>query len=112
LMEKYVAAAQDIVKDAISETGPRIPTLYISADKFRTDDKKKTGKFLPFAEAATIGTNQQIEYPGRYRVTVTMKAQGSSEATSHTAKVTLVSEGKPAESTKVGWEFRKEIKLV
>jgi hypothetical protein len=112
LMEKYVGAAQEIVEDAVSEAGPRIPTLSISGDKFRTEDKKKTGKFLPFAEPATISASQQIDHPGRYKVTVTMRAQGSSDATSHTAKVTLLSDGKAADSSKVGWEFRKEIKLV
>jgi hypothetical protein len=111
LMEKYIGAAQEIVDDAVAETGARIPTQYLSADRFRSDDKKKTGKYLPFAEAATVSASQQIEYPGRYKVTVTMRAQGSSEATSHTAKVTLLTDGKPAESMKVGWEFRKEIKL-
>ncbi len=111
LMEKYVGAAQDIVRDAVSEAGPRIPTLVLSGDRFRSDDKKKTGKYLPFADAAMISAVPQIEFPGRYRVTVTMKAQGSSEATSHTAKVALLKDGKSVESTKVGWEFRKEIKL-
>lgn len=111
LMEKYVGAAQDIVRDAVLDAGPRIPTLYLSADRFRSEDKKKTGKYLPFADPATVSATQQIDYPGRYKVTVTMRAQGSSEATSHTAKVALAANGKPAESTKVGWEFRKEIKL-
>lgn len=112
LMEKYVTAAQEIVEDAVAETGARIPTLGISGDKFRTEDKKKNGKFIPFADPITISHTQPIQYPGRYKATVTMRAQGSSEATSHTAKVTLNANGKPADSTKVGWEFRKEIKLV
>jgi hypothetical protein len=111
LMEKYVGAAQDIVEDAVAETGPRIPTQFIGAERFRTADKKKTAKWLPFAEAVAVGATHRIDFPGKYKVTVTMRAQGSSEATSHTAKVALLIDGRPVESTKVGWEFRKEIKL-
>jgi hypothetical protein len=112
LMEKYVEAAQEIVSDAVAETGPRIPTIYLSADRFRVGpDKKKTAKYLPFADPATASATQKIEHPGRYKATVMMRAQGSNEATSHTAKVALAVDGKPAGSMKVGWEFRKEIKF-
>lgn len=109
LMEKYIDAAQEIVNDAIAEAGPRIPTQYISGDRLRAD--KKTGKWLPFAEPATVSTTQRIDHPGKFAVTVVMKAQGSSEATEHTAKVALSIDGRPVGEMKVGWEFRKEIKL-
>jgi hypothetical protein len=111
LMEKYIGAAQEIVDSAVAAAGPRIPTRTLWADRFRTEDKKKTAKWLPFADSATVSAIQPIEHPGRYRVTVTMRAQGSSEATSHTAKVALQVDGKPVESMKVGWEFRKDIKM-
>lgn len=111
LMEKYIAAAQDIVDDAIADAGPRIPTIYLGADRFKTEDKKKSAKWLPFADPAAVTATQNVDHPGRYRVTVTMRLQGSSEATSHTAKVALLSEGQQIGAMKLGWEFRKEIKL-
>ncbi|MEA3208424.1 MAG: hypothetical protein QOE70_1481 [Chthoniobacter sp.] len=112
LMEKYIAAAEEIVGDAIEEAGPRIPTQYLGAEQFRVgDEKKKTAKFLPFAEAATAAAVRRIEHPGRYKITAEMRVQGSSEATEHTAKVALLVEGKAVQSMKVGWDYRKTIKL-
>jgi len=112
LMEKYLEAAQEVVNDAIEEAGPRVPTLYIGADQFRVGpENKKTAKYLPFGTAATAAHVRKIEHPGKYRATVEMKVQGSSDATSNTAKVALVLDGKPVETMDVGWDYRKTIKL-
>jgi hypothetical protein len=112
LMEKYLAAAQDIVGDAIEDAGPRIPTQSLSGEQFRVGpENKKTAKYLPFATAATASRVQAIQFPGRYKVTVEMRVQGSSEATSHTAKVALVLDGKAVEAMDLGWDQRKSIKL-
>jgi hypothetical protein len=112
LMEKYIAAAEDIVGDAVEEAGPRIPTQYIPGDQFRVGpEKKKTAKYLPFAQAATASNVRSIEFPGRYKITVEMRVQGSSEATSHTAKVALMLEGQTVETMNLGWDYTKTIKL-
>ena len=112
LMEKYLAAAQDIVGDAIEGAGPRIPTLYISGDQIRVEpERKKTAKYLPFGQAATAGNVRSIEYPGRYKITVEMRVQGSSEASSQTAKVALGVDGKALETMNLGWDQSKTIKL-
>ena len=113
LMEKYIEAAQDIVNQAVAEAGPRIPTLYVGGDRLKVgEEKKKNARWLPFTDPATATGAQRIEHPGRYKITVVMKAEGSKDATSHTAKVGLSVAGRAVESMKVGWEFRKEIKLV
>ncbi|MGB8169500.1 MAG: DUF1592 domain-containing protein [Chthoniobacteraceae bacterium] len=112
LMEKYLEAAQEIVGDAIEDAGPRIPTQTISGDQFRFDTEgKKSAKYMPFAVAASAGKKVSVAYPGRYKMTVEMRVQGSSEATSHTATVALGVEGKPVETMSVGWDQRKSIKL-
>jgi len=113
LMEKYIEAAQEIVHQAVAEAGPRIPTVYVGGDRLKVgEEKKRNARWLPFADAATATGSQRIEHPGRYRITVVMKAEGSKEATSHTTNVALSVDGRPVESMQVGWEFRKEIKLV
>jgi hypothetical protein len=113
LMEKYIEAAQDIVNQAVAEAGPRIPTVYFGGDRLKVgEEKKRNARWMPFADTATATGSQRIEHPGRYKITVVMKAEGSKEATSHTAKVALAVDGRPVESMKIGWEFRKEIKLI
>lgn len=112
LMEKYLEAAQEIVSDAVAEAGPRIPTQYISGDQFKVaPDGKKSAKYLPFATPATATKTVPVAHPGRYKVTIEMRVQGSSEATSHTATVALGVDGKAIETMSVGWDQRKTIKL-
>ncbi len=112
LMEKYIDAAQEIVNRAVVESGPRIPTIYVSGDKLKIGaEKKKNAKYMPFAEPATAQVAYKVQYPGRYKVTLAMRTQGSNESTEHTAKVTALVNGQPVESMKAGWEFRKEIKM-
>ena len=112
LMEKYVDAAQEIVGSVIEGAGPRIPTQVIAGDQFRFDTGgKKSAKYMQFAVAATATKTVPIEFPGRYKVTIDMRVQGSSEATSHTATVALDVAGKPVESMSVGWDQRKSINL-
>jgi uncharacterized protein DUF1592/uncharacterized protein DUF1588/uncharacterized protein DUF1587/uncharacterized protein DUF1585/uncharacterized protein DUF1595/cytochrome c len=112
LMEKYVDAAEDVVHDAIEDAKPRIPTLSVGGENFRVGDAgKKTAKYLPFADPATASQVRRIERPGRYRITAEMSVRGSSDATSHTAKVALRVEDKVIETMNVGWDYRKTISL-
>jgi hypothetical protein len=112
LMEKYLDAAQEVVAGAIEGAGPRIPTQTISGDQFRVaPENKQSAKYLPFAAAATASKSVPVEYPGRYKVTLEMRVQGSSDATSNTATVGINLEGQPIETMEIGWDQRKTIKL-
>ncbi len=113
LMEKYLAAAEEIAGEVAVKAGGRIPTQTVEADKFRlAGDAKKSAKVLPFADAATASYLKRIEHPGRYRVTVEMQVTGSSEATTHTAKAALAVGGKTVETQNLGWDYRKDLKIV
>jgi len=113
LMEKYITAAEEIVGSAIENAAPRIPTRTVTGEQFHVgDEKKKTAKLLPFAEPASAIYVDRVEYPGRYRIILEMRVTGSNDATSHTAKVSLRAGGKTLESTNVGWDYRKSIKLL
>ena len=113
LMEKYIAAAEEIVGSAIENAAPRIPTQTFAGDQFRVgDEKKKNAKLLPFAEPASANYAFRAAYQGRYRIILDMRVTGSNDATSHTAKVSLRAGDKTLESTKVGWDYRKSIKVL
>jgi mono/diheme cytochrome c family protein len=113
LLEKYVGAAGEIAEAVAGKAGGRIPTQSIEPDKFRlTNDPKKSAKLLPFADATTASYLKKIEFPGRYRISVDLRVSGSNEATTHSAKAALLVGGKPIEVQNLGWDYRKDLKLV
>jgi len=113
LMEKYIAAAEEIVGGAIEDAAPRVPTRSVTGEQFHVgDEKKQTAKLLPFAESASANYVHRVDHPGRYRIILEMRVTGSNDATSHTAKVSLRAGDKTLESTNVGWDYRKSIKLL
>jgi Protein of unknown function (DUF1592)/Protein of unknown function (DUF1588)/Protein of unknown function (DUF1587)/Protein of unknown function (DUF1585)/Protein of unknown function (DUF1595)/Planctomycete cytochrome C len=113
LMEKYLAAAETIAGEVASKAGGRIPTQTVEPDKFRlTGDAKKSAKTLPFADATTASYLKRIEHPGRYKITVELQVSGSSEATTHTAKAALAVAGQTIDTQELGWDYRKDLKMV
>jgi len=113
LLEKYLAAAKEIATQVADESSGRIPTLTVEPDQFRLDgDPKKSAKVMPFADPATVRCVKKIEHPGRYKVTVEMQVTGSSEATTHSAKVALGVAGRSIDTENLGWDYRKDLKLV
>ncbi len=112
LMEKYMAAAEAIAAEIVAKSGGQIPTKYIGSDQFRgVDDPKKNARTLRFAEPASLVKAQAVEHPGRYRVTVELNVQGSMEATSHTAKLGVLVDGKEVQTAELGWDNRRNIKV-
>src|SRR5690606_14833579 len=53
----------------------------------------------------------KIDHPGKYRATVEFSVQGSAEATSHTAKLVLVGDGKDVQTADRGWDNRRSIQV-
>jgi hypothetical protein len=113
LMEKYIGAAEEIADKVAGRAGGRIPTQTVEPDKFRlAGDPKKSARTLPFADAATASYLKRIEHPGRYKVTVEMEVSGSSEATTHAAKAALTVAGQKIDTQELGWDYRKDLKMV
>jgi hypothetical protein len=105
LMEKYLEAAQEIVDDAVPPGGPQVPKRTLSVDSFRPLKKSKpTASRLPFAAPITVQQALKIDYPGRYVVRFEMRAAGSDEATSNTARITMSADGEELKSQEVGWD--------
>ncbi len=112
LMEKYIAAAEQIAGEVVSKSGGSIPTQTIDPGKFQlSSDPKKSAKTLPFAEPATASYLKRIDDPGKYRITVELQVSGSSEATTHTAKAALLAGGGTLDTESLGWDYRKDLKL-
>ena len=110
LMEKYLEAARSIVSEAIKPQEARIPITRIEGDKLIAKaPSKKTGKWLPFNQAAEVGTKRIIEHPGEYKIHVEYRTVGSEEASDHTAALKISVNGEAAGSQNLGWDNRKSI---
>ncbi|MCB1211459.1 MAG: DUF1592 domain-containing protein, partial [Verrucomicrobiales bacterium] len=112
LMEKYLEAARQVVSQAIVPQDPVIPSVSIEGEKFKaTAPSKKTGKYLSFAQGGQVSTKRVIEHPGDYRFSIECRTQGSSEATSHSANLRVLVNGKDIGGDSLGWDNRKSITI-
>lgn len=112
LMEKYVNAAQVIVAQAIKPQEPQIPVYTLEGDRFKAAaPSKKTGKWMPFAQEATVSAKRVMEHAGDYEIKIECRTQGSAEATSHSAKLKILINGAEADEESLGWDNRKTITL-
>jgi hypothetical protein len=112
LMEKYVNAAQIIVAEAIRPQEPQIPVYSTEGDKYRAaPPSKKNARFLPFSQAETVASKQVLEHAGKYEIKIECRTQGSSEATSHSAKLKIIVNGQEVDEESLGWDNRKTITL-
>ena len=104
LMEKYVDAAREVVKDGIHTSGPYIPTTTIWGSSFRTSDNKREARNLSFSEEVTTYRTEKVAHPGDYEIAIQFESRGSREATSHTAQMELFVNGKEVIEKHLGWE--------
>ena len=112
LMEKYMAAAQEIVAKAVDTSAGRIPVLQISADRFKSKtDPKRTAKLLPFSEASIVEHAPEITHPGSYELKLEVAVQGSEEATIHSAELIVSVNGKEIERRHLSWDNQKSITI-
>ena len=112
LMEKYIAAAQEIVGKAVDTSGGRMPVTQISAEQFRSKaDPKKNARQLSFSESATVEHTADVKHPGPYQFKVEVSVQGSEEATIHSAEFVVRVNGKEVERRHLSWDNQKSITI-
>lgn len=112
LMEKYIAAAQEIVAKAVDTSEGRVPSIEISADQFRAKtDPKKNARNLPFSEPALVEHAAEIRHAGPYQFKLEARVQGSEEATIHSADLVLRVNGTEVERRHLSWDNQKSITL-
>ncbi len=112
LMEKYVNAAQKIVEQSIRPQEPQIPVYTLEGDRFKAQaPSKKTAKWLPFSQEATVSAKRVMEHAGDYEIKIEYRTQGSAEATSHSAKLKISVNDQEVAEESLGWDNRKSITL-
>ncbi|HEY5312453.1 MAG TPA: DUF1592 domain-containing protein [Pirellulales bacterium] len=112
LVEKYLEAARGIVAKAVPPEGPGVPRRGVTIGGFRTGKKSKKNAYrVPFAEAATLEQTVNIDVAGRYLVRFEVRAAGSDEATSNTARISTLVDHQPLKSQELGWDNNSTIVL-
>jgi hypothetical protein len=84
LLEKYIAAAETIVKQAVPTIARSAPEQTVEGRRFRRtdanpDEKEERGKrrgdlYLSYYEPATVSARHRVEHAGKYQLTINVSA--------------------------------------
>lgn len=113
LMEKYIAAAEEVVDLALPEgAAAQVPRVDIDGAAFvAPGDAKTTGKWLAFDRKQSVKVAQDIRWDGEYHVTLEYAIQGAGEATVHEANLLVKAGGATVGEVSLGWDQRRVIDL-
>jgi hypothetical protein len=113
LMEKYIAAADEVVALALPDgAAAQVPRIDIEGKNLTAPgDPKTTGRWLPFAKPQQVKVSQEVPWDGEYLVKVEYAIRGATEATIHEAMMEVKAGGAKAGEISLGWDQRRVIEL-
>ncbi len=113
LMEKYIAAAEDVVLKALpkGEDG-QVPVQIVEGKDFsEPKNPVETGRWILFKDKSMVQAKPEIKWDGTYEVTVEYQIRGAAEATDQEAVLKVMCGGKKLGEEIMGWDQRDVIKL-
>ena len=113
LMEKYVAAADEVVALALpAGAAAQVPRVDMEGKNFKASgDPKATGSWLPFSQTQKVSLSQEILWDGDYQVKVEYSIHGASEATTDEAQLEVSAAGSMIGEATLSWDQRRVIEL-
>jgi mono/diheme cytochrome c family protein len=110
LMEKYVAAAQTIIKDAVPLVARQPHAHVVKGDEFAGQNaRSKWGKRqLVFSEPANVAASFRNELPGSYRVKFDLQVNGSYFPDPGKARLILKVDGKEIANQELAYHDEKD----
>ncbi len=113
LMEKYLAAADEVVALALPKgAAAQVPRVDLDGKDFKTElAPEADASWLPFASNQKVALDQEILWDGDYQVTVEYSIHGATEATTDEAMLKVDMGGNPIGEISLGWDQRSVIKL-
>lgn len=102
LMEKYLAAAREIVGDVVYTDGPIIPTTYFNSDQFVSEAKHKAN-WIPFDRPEVFVRKFHTPHAGDHRLDLEYKINGAENDTSQTANLIVRVNGKEVLKKFLAW---------
>lgn len=101
LLEKYMAAAQEIVAEALPLIPGRIPQRTFGL----------SNGYLPFDKTKALEATKWVPATGEYKVEIAFKVSGSIEATENTALLRARVGERVVAEDEIGWDSRQRILL-
>lgn len=113
LMEKYIAAADEVVALALPEgAAAQVPRVDIEGKNFKNSGAPGIdGSWMPFAKAQKVSFDQEIKWDGEYQIKVEYSIHGATEATTDEAILNVTAGGAPVGKVSLGWDQRRVIDL-
>jgi hypothetical protein len=113
LMEKYVAAAEEVVLDALPKgKNAQVPVRMSEGKNFRDpENSSKTGLWLPFKNECEVRSAPEIKWDGKYEVTLEYQIRGAIEATDQEAQLKVTCAKETLGEETLGWDQREVIEL-
>lgn len=105
LMEKYLEAAELVVKEAVPLDGPQILSWNVGVTRFKDSRNEKWNlDWLPFNHARSMEASFPVPFDGDYELLVDFRIVGSREASSNTATLTLGIDDEEIARRRFGWD--------
>lgn len=113
LMEKYLAAADEVVSLALPDgAAAQVPRVAIEGKDFKaTGDPRINGSWMPFGVSQQVQLHQEIKLDGDYQIDVEYSIHGATEATTDAALMEISVGGQKIGEATLGWDQRRVIKL-
>ncbi len=111
LLEKYLAAAKEIVDQAVPTVCKVIPKQSFQAKDFRDAQRKRDGDNMRLEEPHTVRRKVNVDQSGDFQVTFNIKEHGSFEFNPQRSKLSLSIDGVVVHEVEVGWDESKRTKL-
>lgn len=110
LMEKYIAAADEVVALALPDgAAAQVPRVDIAGKDFKSPGADSG--WMPFAKAQKVSFDQDIQWDGDYQIKVEYSIHGATEATTDEAMLRVTAGGAEVGKVSLGWDQRRVIEL-
>lgn len=106
LVEKLLAAAAEIVEEAVPKVNLEIPEQCIAAQDIRGDGDRNADN-MRLNDAHRVACEFEVTEPGEYALEIVMKSGGSFESSPQRADVICRLDGQPLFKKDYGWEESK-----
>lgn len=105
LLEKYLAAAETIVEEAVPLVATVAPTQVVNGSDFRTSDDSKSGDALSFYQPTIVQHMLNIDHAGEYRLFLEVHVGGEFAFDPGRCRALFSVDGKERVQDEFGWEF-------
>ena len=103
LLEKYLAAAQEITAQAVPSEPHLVAERRIGGGRFRAKEGDANGERLSYYEPAIVESSFNARQRGKYRIQLEVQLNGQFEFDPGRCRVTFTADGKKLHEEEYGW---------